>query len=282
MRSLGIDIGGRSIKLAVRDGDRWHTAQSDSYDRPDTATLVDALHRALPADLKTVDTVGLCLPGIYDTALGRVTHSVNVPGLVGTPVIHLLHDALGFAPPAPAIYSDAVAAAYDLYRSRNLTGRLLVIAIGTGVGAAVLDDGVPLRVDGDSPGHLGQLDVTLPGHEDVIGPDGGAGGLEGYLAAPALAHRYGPNPAAALARLTADEPPLLALARAIRIVHAIYRPHHVLLAGGIGIRLTPLVPALRANVEHHLTSIARPGWTLAAGDDDFHAARGAALLADHR
>jgi hypothetical protein len=39
------------------------------------------------------------------------------------------------------------------------------------------------------------------------------------------------------------------------------------------------VPALRVKVEDRLTSLARPGWTLSAGDDDFHAARGAALLA---
>ncbi|MBV9490447.1 MAG: MFS transporter, partial [Verrucomicrobia bacterium] len=59
------------------------------------------------------------------------------------------------------------------------------LALGTGVGAAVLDDGVPLRVDGDSPGHLGQIDVSLDDRAP-IGPDGGAGSLEGYLGVPAI------------------------------------------------------------------------------------------------
>ena len=53
----------------------------------------------------------------------------------------------------------------------------------------------------------------------------------------------------------------------------------MLLAGGIGVRLGRVVAPLRANVERRLTSIARPGWTLATGDSDFHAARGAARLA---
>ena len=69
-----------------------------------------------------------------------------------------------------------------------------------------------------------------------------------------------------------------ALVRAVRIAHALYRPKHVCLAGGIGIRLGRLVPALKAAVAHQLTYIARPDWTLAVGDSDFHAARGVAKL----
>jgi hypothetical protein len=48
----------------------------------------------------------------------------------------------------------------------------------------------------------------------------------------------------------------------------------------VGTRLRHLLPTIRAKVEHQLTSVARPDWTLACGEDDFHAARGAALLAD--
>jgi hypothetical protein len=69
-----------------------------------------------------------------------------------------------------------------------------------------------------------------------------------------------------------------ALARAVRIGHAIYRPHHVCLAGGIGVALTPALPGLRARIDQHLTNIARHGWTLSCGDHAFHAALGAARL----
>jgi predicted NBD/HSP70 family sugar kinase len=69
------------------------------------------------------------------------------------------------------------------------------------------------------------------------------------------------------------------LARIIRIAHAIYRPQHVTLAGGIGIRVAHLLPALRELVNQDLTRIAREDWTLEAGEHDFHAATGAARLA---
>ena len=160
---------------------------------------------------------------------------------------------------------------------KKLEGRVLVISIGTGIGAAVLDEGKPLHVDGASPGHIGQMDVIIEGHP-AIGPDGGAGSLEGYMGGAALSKKYG-DAAAAIKAFKGFEPPLRALARAIRIAHAIYRPHHVVLAGGIGIRMAHLVEPLHSLVSTHLSSIARHNWTLTCGDSDFHAARGAARLA---
>ena len=52
---------------------------------------------------------------------------------------------------------------------------------------------------------FGQFDVSVPGH-DVTGPDGGKGGLEGYIGAGALAKEHGADVSAALARFTGDEP----------------------------------------------------------------------------
>ena len=138
--------------------------------------------------------------------------------------------------------------------------------------------GVPV-VEGQTAGHLGQIDVTVPGH-DITAPDGGGGGLEGYIGTGALAQQYGPDVSAALTRFTGDEPAIAALVHTIRIAHALYRPHHIVLAGGIGIRLNHVLTVIRQRVAHRLTSAARAGWTITCGDDDFHAARGTALLAE--
>jgi hypothetical protein len=156
-----------------------------------------------------------------------------------------------------------------------MSGRLLLLVLGAGVGACVWDEIGPLQVDGESPGHFGQLDVSLS-NAPVIGPDGGAGSLEGYIGAAALKREYGED---FIRRLDADSPPFRALALAIRIGHAIYRPHHVCLAGGVGNALRPLLPALREAVDKDLTAIARRDWMLSCGEHDFHAAIGAAKLA---
>jgi len=126
-----------------------------------------------------------------------------------------------------------------------------------------------------SAGHIGQIDISLNGPE-VVGPDGGRGGLEGYIGGSALLARYGEN---AASQIRPEDLAFRALARTIRICHALYRPHHVCLAGGTGIRLAPLLIPLRAEIESALTTLARPGWTLSCGEDDFHAARGAARAA---
>ena len=177
------------------------------------------------------------------------------------------------------VLTDAVANAYDLYAIHNLRGRLLSLALGTGVGAAVIDEGgIPLKVDGESPGHIGQVDCSIAG-DDCLGPDGGAGSLEGYIGTPALIKRYGPDMAANLQRLGPNDAPLKALARAIRICHGIYCPQHVALTGGLGNRMNHLLPVLRTLVDTNLTSIAKKNWSLLCGNDDFHAAKGAAKFA---
>ena len=137
---------------------------------------------------------------------------------------------------------------------------------------------MPLKVDGESPGHIGQVDCSIDG-DPVIGPDGGAGSLEGYIGTPALVARYGPDMAATLQKLGPNDSALKALARAIRICHGIYCPEHVALTGGLGNRMSHLLPVIRTLVETNLTSIAKKDWTLLSGNDDFHAAKGAAKFA---
>ena len=132
---------------------------------------------------------------------------------------------------------------------------------------------------GGASGHLGQIDVSLRDGELPVGPDGGAGGLEAYIGVASIRRQYGDDVSAAVSRFRGTEAPLRALARALRICHAIYRPDHICLCGGIGVRLTHLLPQIRELTEDRLTNVARPGWTLTCGDDDFHAARGAALMA---
>jgi predicted NBD/HSP70 family sugar kinase len=279
MKSLGIDIGGSSAKLALMDGGRtvW-TAQSPFYARPSTEQLTDALRATLNGKLLAADAAGICVPGLLDRERRTITLSVNVPGLMGVRLDDIVHRAFGADVPDVQILNDAVSTATDVIASKQLKGRVVSIAIGTGVGMGVLDDGVPLFIEGASPGHIGQIDVTIPGDEDVIGPDGGRGSLEGYIGVPALVARYG-STEEFIERASVNDSAIRALVRAIRICHAIYRPAHVVLVGGIGIRLKRLDRQIKAACDDRLTSVADRNWRLHFGDHDFHAALGAARLA---
>ena len=275
--SLGIDIGGTAVKVAaLRGGEVLWTARH-VYRTAGPTDLIASVRAALAGHDAQFTTAGLCVPGLLDERRERVVYAVNVPELNGVRLDELVASAVGRRLPVTVV-NDSVAGGYDVYATQKLGGRLLVMALGTGVGAAVLDDGVPLDVENGSPGHIGHCDVSLEG-DVAIGPDGGAGSLEAYIGASALRARYGPDAMSISSRIGPNDPPVRALARAVRICHAIYRPHHVVLAGGLGIRMGHILPALRAHIERNLTGLARPGWTLGIGSSDFHAASGAARLA---
>jgi len=126
------DIG----QSRVRDGDGrllW-TGKSQAFARPDTAQIVAAIRQATEGYEFAAEAVGLCCPGLLDRARRVITLSVNVPGLVDVPLDELVAKALGTSAPGVAILSDAGAVAYDIYVERRLSGRLLCLALGTGVG----------------------------------------------------------------------------------------------------------------------------------------------------
>jgi len=224
----------------------------------------------------------LCVPGLFDQASRAITLSVNLPGVVGLNLDALAHGAIAGQAglPQPRVVTDAYAAAFDFWSEAQPEGRFLAVVLGTGVGACVLDDGKPLTVVGHSPGHIGQLDVTVA--DDALaplGPDGGRGSLEAYIGIPALRARYGPSFGPSLLAASTEKPPLAALVRALRICHAMYRPQSIALLGGIGLLLRPRISDLSEAVARDLTSVARPGWTLTNAQNTFHAASGAARLA---
>lgn len=282
MTALGIDIGGSSVKTALLRGDALiTTGASERYSRPDAAALAAALDSALPAEARLCippPAVGLCVPGLFDAARGCISVSINLPGLVGVDLRELLARVLGRAVPGLTVRTDAHAAAFDFWTLHPAQGRLLAISLGSGVGAFVLDDGRPVRVTGPSSGHLGQVDVSVGPGPAPVGPDGGRGSLEAYIGLPALLARYGPQLIGTFEEGAASLP-LQALARALRIAHAIYRPDRIALLGGVGLLLRPVLGTLRELVSDGLTALARPGWELACADHAHHAASGAARLA---
>ena len=159
---MGLDIGGTTVKAAaLRNGQILWTMRTNPYSRPDVGTLVRALSEVAGRLPDRVEHVGLCVPGIMDEKRERITYAANLPGLSELPLRELLARGMGRTDFGVAIVNDANATGFDIYSTHRVVGRLLVLAIGTGVGPSVLDDGKPLYVEGDSAGHLGQLDISL-------------------------------------------------------------------------------------------------------------------------
>ncbi|MFG0245906.1 MAG: ROK family protein [Phycisphaerales bacterium JB052] len=286
MASLGIDIGGSSVKVALHDGAVIQTARSASYQRPDREALASAIRDAMGSLDTPIDSsicVGLCLPGRHDKAGSAIECSFNLPCLEGWAFGALLRSALGFDPARWRVVSDVHAATMDIVRSKGLDGRVAVVAIGTGVGLGVWEHGQMCTIGSRGIGHLGQIDVGRLGDEDQVAPSGAINTLESYIGLPALRARLGCRDEQELVRLIASLPPegptMRALVAGLRVFHAIYVPDTVVLAGGVGLAMRGSGGAIHARVSDGLTTLANPDWSLLFADSLFHAASGAATLA---
>lgn len=285
---LGLDIGGTSIKAALvrvdeHSADRGHevleVGRVEHREPPTPASLTRASAEIIAglARRERIDRLGLCVPGVVSSDGSTLERSMNLRSLEGLRIAEIGQPVLDAAVQR-VISTDAHAAGYAYWREHPGVGRLLAVSLGTGVGASVLDDGVALRVSGASSGHLGQMDVGAcdPGG-DAVGPDGSVNTLEAFVGLPALRARFGEKIDAG--GLTIDSVPMRALIRALRVAHAIYRPHRIALLGGVGTALGGVSAELRAAIDDGLTSLARTGWTLEVGSSIHLAAVGASLLA---
>src|SRR5438046_4756753 len=137
MISLGIDIGGSSVKLALVDGagqTAWKT-QSEPYAQPTREQLADTIRAAIAGRFDPREAaVGFCVPGTRGRGSHTVLQSVNLPALNGLNLDELVRQALAAVPAHIEVATDAVASAFDIYATRRLAGRLCSIALGTGIG----------------------------------------------------------------------------------------------------------------------------------------------------
>lgn len=286
MRSLGIDIGGSSIKVALHDERGVQTAQSVGYANPSREVLCDAFADSigtLGSGIGPNMPIGLCVPGKQNARGDRVKHSFNLPCLNDWFFEELLHAVLGFVPSQHRVVSDIHATAFDLAMRSGAQGRIAVVAIGTGVGFAMIEDGHILSVGLRGVGNLGQLDVGRCDTHDRVGASGTLNPLESYVGVRALREREGCEDEDAvishIRQMTVSDPFLRALTRALQTVHAIHTPDTMILAGGIGIALRAQHELLVRCVNEGLTKLAARDWELRFGESLFHAASGAARLA---
>jgi glucokinase len=283
MGTLGIDIGGTSVKVCLLDGEQEYTGRSIVYTNPTREMLTQTIDEAigqLPDAISREMPVGLCLPGKRSARGDSIAISVNLPCLDGWAFDELLSSVLGTVPATYRVLSDVQAAGEDLLCAHKYCGRSAIIAIGTGVGVAVFDDGEPVGIGQRVIGHLGMMDIGRIGGCDVIGPDGSKNTLESYIGARAIEARFPGVESAELSQaigtLAMDEPCMTAIVRMIRVVHAIYVPDQIVLMGGVGIALSGRGNEIKTVVTDGLTSLAKSDWELVFGDSPYHAARGAA------
>ena len=183
MLTVGVDIGGTSVRAGVIDADGTVVATAATPTARDAAGLDDAivdLVRGL-AEQHRIGAVGLAIAGFVDPDRRTVAFGAHLPWR-DDPVSERLAARLDLP---VVIEHDANAAGLAEHRVGAAAGArvAVLVALGTGIGAALLVDGAVFRgAHGVAP-ELGHLTVVRGGRPC---PCGKRGCLERYCSGTAL------------------------------------------------------------------------------------------------
>lgn len=156
-KAVGIDIGGTGIKGAVVDvstgkllSDRVKLATPDGGEPDDIVATVEQIVKKL-GNVSKKESIGLCFPAVV--VKGRTLSAANVStSWIGLDAEKLFEKALGRN---IHFINDADAAGYaeSIYgAAEKKKGLIILTTLGTGIGSAVIYDGV--LVPNAELGHL--------------------------------------------------------------------------------------------------------------------------------
>jgi len=192
---IGVDVGGTTTSggLVTQEGAVLSVVQTSTYrDAPgsvlDTVLGVigDLVSRAEKRCLR-VEGIGVGLPGIVDVDAGRLGRGiVQVPELAELPLVERIEAKTGVA---AFIDNDVNALALGEWRYGLARGApsLVLLALGTGLGGAVILDGHLVRGKRGYGGEFGHVPVNFDGRGCVCGSRGCLGA---YAAGYGIALEY--------------------------------------------------------------------------------------------
>ena len=187
MLSIGVDMGGTSIKFAVVRGteiiDRAEPVRTQDFVAPDAIFAeVGKRLRELIARYPQVKAVGMGIPGFVDHDKGIADSLTNVPGWYDVPVRAMLEEMTGL--PA-AVDNDANCMAYAEWKLGAGKGLndLVCLTLGTGVGSGIVANGRMLRGSLGAAGELGHVSIDYQGRPGYYH---NFGALENYIGHPRI------------------------------------------------------------------------------------------------
>ena len=161
-RAFGIDIGGTGIKGAVVDiatGELVTERQRILTPQPATPHSVAQVAARLVADAGWEGEVGATFPAVIKHGVARSAANVD-PAWIGTDADKVFTEAVGGRSEV-TVLNDADAAGIAEVRfgaAKGIGGVVILLTFGTGIGSAVLVDGI--LVPNTELGHL-----ELDGHD---------------------------------------------------------------------------------------------------------------------
>ncbi|MBJ8343635.1 polyphosphate--glucose phosphotransferase [Antrihabitans sp. YC2-6] len=153
--ACGIDIGGSGVKGAIVDlADGSLVGERVRIDTPQPATP-DAVAATVAEVVKQLGwdgAVGITMPAVVTGGIARTAANID-DSWIGTDTVALFSAALGGVQVTVLNDADAAGLAEDKYGAgKDAAGVVILLTFGTGIGSAVLTDGV--LVPNTEFGHL--------------------------------------------------------------------------------------------------------------------------------
>jgi glucokinase len=283
---IGLDIGGSKLAAALIDPAGRITARgqaaSPAAEGPAAmvaaaAALVNRVKDDAAVGTPRPAALGIATAGVVDPGEGRIRSAVDtIKDWAGVPLRRLLEELTGL-PTAVENDVNAMALAEASQGAARGARSALVVAIGTGIGGALVVGGELWRGRTGTAGEIGHIpvDITAGEHSGVCSC-GRSGHLEAVAAGPAISARYaaasgrrrtpgleelgragqgGDTVAAAIITAAGS-----AAGRALGGLCNVLDPEVVVLGGGVlglgPLFLDPLVSALHAETLPGPTSVA--------------------------
>lgn len=191
--AVGIDIGGTKIAAALVDQDGQVLSDMNvPTPRDGYAEVLSRVAELIKTCVETADgpvtAVGVGSPGVVDPAEGVVRSATGIlPGWTGAPIGSTLRASSGLP---VAVENDvrAMAFAEALLGAGRSYDSVLYVAIGTGVGGAVTQQGRLVRGASGTVGEIAHLLVSTRG--ELTCGCGRHDHLEAVAAGPAIAATY--------------------------------------------------------------------------------------------
>lgn len=249
---IGVDLGGTTFKaLAVTPDGRLLACRSgQSTADADVHTVIMAILQtveALCAEVAVVGhdlvAVGLGMAGIIELPAGIVRRAPNLPHWRGVAVRELLCQYLNVPVTMENDANMALLGEAWLGAARGLQ-HVVMIPLGTGVGGAVMIDGVMLH---GAKGFAGEIGHTVVEPTGLLCVCGGYGCLEQYVSGTAIARLAQPHYGAVTSESVAQaarrgEAEALAifqrvgwyLGMACANMAQLFNPQCIVIGGGVG------------------------------------------------
>lgn len=184
---LGIDIGGSTIKSGIVS----ETGKVFNFQTIKTSQRFDqilVMLKKIISDAKKIEGIGICLPAIIDEKTGVIKQCLNIPVFSQLNLISFIRHISPIGP--IRLINDADAALLGEHWIGAAVGyqNVVMLTLGTGVGGAVIDDGILLP-------HPKALDEEI-GHLQVDADDkyscnvGVAGSIEAKIGGYCVKQRY--------------------------------------------------------------------------------------------